>query len=102
MNILAQPPKDQAMISNEADRQADYVAPSADVESTDIGYVIGAEMPGVEKDGLEITADRGELIILGRRKPIEVTGELIYRESERVVVQGDLASVVASMLLAAR
>jgi len=34
----------------------------------------------VEKDGLEITVDRGELIILGRRKPIEVTGEPIYRE----------------------
>jgi HSP20 family protein len=68
------------MISNEADRQADYVAPSADVESTDIGYVIRAEMPGVENDGLEITVDRGELIMLGRRKPIEVTGELIYRE----------------------
>jgi HSP20 family protein len=80
MNILAKPKKDQGMISNEADRQADYVAPSADVESTDVGYVIRAEMPGVEKDGLEITVDRGELIILGRRKPIEVTGELIYRE----------------------
>ena len=80
MNILAKPKKDQGMISNEDDRQADYVAPSADVESTDIGYVIRAEMPGVEKDGLEITVDRGELIILGRRKPIEVTGELIYRE----------------------
>ena len=80
MNILAQPKKDQGMISNEADRQADYVAPSADVEFTDVGYVIRAEMPGVEKDGLEITVDRGELIILGRRKPIEVTGELIYRE----------------------
>ena len=80
MNILAKPKKDQGMISNEADRQADYVAPSADVEFTDVGYVIRAEMPGVEKDGLEITVDRGELIILGRRKPIEVTGELIYRE----------------------
>ena len=50
------------------------------LESTDVGYVIRAEMPGVEKDCLEITVDRGELIILGRRKPIEVTGELIYRE----------------------
>ena len=80
MNILAKPKKDQGMISNEADRQADYVAPSADVESTDIGYVIRAEMPGVEKDDLEITVDRGELIMLGRRNPIEVTGELIYRE----------------------
>ena len=80
MNILAKHKKDQGMISNEADRQADYVAPSADVESTDIGYVIRAEMPGVEKDDLEITVDRGELIMLGRRNPIEVTGELIYRE----------------------
>jgi HSP20 family protein len=80
MNILSQPKKNQAMISDEDDRQAVYVAPSADVESTDVGYVIRAEMPGVEKDGLEITVDRGELIILGRREPIEVTGELIYRE----------------------
>jgi HSP20 family protein len=80
MNILSQPKKDQAMISDEDDRQAVCVAPSADVESTDVGYVIRAEMPGVEKDGLEITVDRGELIILGRREPIEVTGELIYRE----------------------
>jgi len=47
------------------------------LESTDVGYVIRAEMPGVEKDSHEITVDRGELIILGRRKPIE---ELIYRE----------------------
>jgi HSP20 family protein len=80
MNMLSQPKKDQAMVSDEDDRQAVYVAPSADVESTDVGYVIRAEMPGVEKDGLEITVDRGELIILGRREPIEVTGEVIYRE----------------------
>jgi HSP20 family protein len=80
MNILSQPKKDQAMVSNEDDRQAVYVAPSADVGSTDVGYVIRAEMPGVEKGGLEISVDRGELLILGRRKPIEVTGELIYRE----------------------
>ena len=84
MNILSQPKKDQAMVSNEDDRQAVYVAPSADVESTDVGYVIRAEMPGVEMDCLEITVDRGELIILGRRKPIEVTGELIYREIRRL------------------
>jgi HSP20 family protein len=80
MNTLSQPKKDQAMVSNEDDRRAVYVAPSADVGSTDVGYVIRAEMPGVEKDGLEISVDRDELLILGRRKPIEVTGELIYRE----------------------
>ena len=80
MNILSQPKKDQAVVSNEDDRQAVYAAPWADVGSTDVGYVIRAEMPGVEKDGLEISVDRDELLILGRRKPIEVTGELIYRE----------------------
>jgi HSP20 family molecular chaperone IbpA len=53
MNIPSQPPKDQAMVPNEDDRQALYVAPPADVESTDVGYVIRAEMLGVEKDSLE-------------------------------------------------
>ena len=80
MTILSQPLKNQAMVPNEGDRQAVYAPPLADVASTEIGYVIRAEMPGVEKDALEITVERGELIILGRRKPIEVTGELIYRE----------------------
>ena len=80
MNIHSQPLKDQAMVPNEGDRQAVYVSPPADIASTDIGYVIRAEMPGVEKDALEITVEHGELIILGRRKPIEVTGELIYSE----------------------
>jgi HSP20 family protein len=80
MYIPSQPLKDQAMVPIEGVREAVYVTPPADIAFTDIGYVIRAEMPGVEKDALEITVERGELIILGRRKPIEVTGELIYRE----------------------
>ena len=80
MSTLSQPLTDHAMVPNEGDRQAAYVAPPADVTFTDVGYVIRAEMPGVEKDDLEITVEHGELIILGRRKPIEVSGELIYRE----------------------
>jgi len=66
-----QPLKDQPTVPNEGDRQAAYIAPPADVDFTDVGYVIRAEMPGVEKDTLEITVEHGELIILGRRKPIE-------------------------------
>jgi HSP20 family protein len=57
-----------------------FVTPLVDIETTDDGYVIRAEMPGVDKDGLEITVDNGEMIILGRRKPAEFTAELIYRE----------------------
>jgi HSP20 family protein len=80
MNTISQPLKDQAMVPNEGDRQTVYAAPLADVASTEVGYVIRAEMPGVEKDALEITVEHGELTILGRRKPVEVAGELIYRE----------------------
>jgi HSP20 family protein len=80
MKVLSQPPEEQAMVPTEHNRQAVYVTPLVDLESTDNGYVIRAEMPGVEKDGLEITVDHGELVILGRRRPIEVTGEPIYRE----------------------
>ena len=68
------------MVLNEDNRPVGYVTPLVDIESTDDGYVIRAEMPGVEKSDLEITVDNGELMILGRRKPMEVTGELIYRE----------------------
>ena len=68
------------MAPNEDNRPVAFVTPLVDIETTDDGYVIRAEMPGVEKGGLEITVDNGELTILGRRKPTEFTAELIYRE----------------------
>ena len=68
------------MVPNEDNRPAALVTPLVDIETTDDGYVIRAEMPGVEKGDLEITVDNGELMILGRRKPTEFTAELIYRE----------------------
>jgi HSP20 family protein len=79
MNIPSLPSKEQAMPPNEDNRPA-FVTPLVDIETTDGGYVIRAEMPGVEKGGVEITVDHGELTILGRRKPTELTSELIYRE----------------------
>ena len=68
------------MAPGEDNRPAALMTPLVDIETTDDGYVIRAEMPGVEKGGLEITVDNGELTILGRRKPTELTAELIYRE----------------------
>ena len=80
MNIPSQLPKKQVMVPNEDNRPVAYVTPLADIESTDDGYVIRAEMPGVGKGELEVTVDNSELIILGRRKPTNFTAELIYRE----------------------
>jgi HSP20 family protein len=80
MNIFSQPQKEQATVSQEENRPVGYVTPLADIESTDDGYIIRAEMPGVDKGDLEITVDNGELMILGHRRPTEFAAELIYRE----------------------
>jgi HSP20 family protein len=80
MNIPSQSPKEPSRVPKEDPHQAVYVTPRVEIESRDDGYLIRAEMPGVEKGGLEITVDNGELIILGRRTPLAVTGEAVYRE----------------------
>jgi HSP20 family protein len=44
-----------------------WLAPDVDIYETKEGYTILAEMPGVNKAGLEVTVDGNELTILGRR-----------------------------------
>ena len=64
------------------DRSAreEYVSPEVNIFETGEGYVLEAEMPGVGKDGLEITVEENELTITGRRTAEPVTGELLFRE----------------------
>jgi HSP20 family protein len=38
-------------------------------------------MPGVNKDGLEVTVENGQLQIFGRRAQLPVSGKEVYRES---------------------
>jgi HSP20 family protein len=64
-------------------RQVYYVTPPADVESTENAYIVRAEMPGVDKSNLEITVDKGELAIVGRRHIEPPPGEPVYLEIRR-------------------
>jgi len=80
MNITNQQQKESAVIARQEQRPTQYVTPLADVESTAEGYTIHAEMPGVDKSGLEITVDNGELTILGHRHIEQASGEPVYRE----------------------
>lgn len=50
------------------------------VENTD-GYELQVELPGVNRAGLEVTVENGELTIVGRRQPFQTEAELVYRES---------------------
>ena len=66
---------------------AEYVLPGVNIYETKDGYLLEAEMPGVGKDGLEITLDGNELTITGRRNVESVAGEQLFRERSRVDFQ---------------
>lgn len=57
-----------------------YVAPDVNIYETKDGYALEAEMPGVNKDGLEITLEGHEITITGRRAAEVVPGETLFRE----------------------
>ena len=59
-----------------------FVSPEVNIFETKDGYVLEAEMPGVSKDGLEITLEGNELTIEGQRGREPVTGDPVYRESQ--------------------
>jgi len=69
--------------TRESDRgQAEQftMAPAGVTEISD-GYTLEIEMPGVKKDGLEISVENNELMIIGRRSLLTAEGTLIHRES---------------------
>jgi HSP20 family protein len=76
-------PVTQQQQAQPAERRS-YALPVVDVESTADGYTLRAEMPGVNKSGVEITAENGDLVIVGHRALLDVTGEPIHRESRPV------------------
>lgn len=57
-----------------------YLIPVADIASSGDAYVLQVEMPGVDKSGLELTVENGELLIVGHRRQIDSIGEPVYRE----------------------
>ena len=69
--------------TRESDRgQAEqFITPPASVTEIGDGYMLEIEMPGVKKDGLDISFENNELTIVGRRSLPAVEGMLIHRES---------------------
>ena len=80
MNTTLNQTQSQPTAQNGGSR-VNYLTPLANILETKDGYVLEAEMPGVNKDGLDITVENGELTIVGRRAPVENRGREIYRES---------------------
>ena len=63
------------------DRPTEFVSPEVNIFETRDGYVLEAEMPGVNKEGLQITLDGNEITIVGHRQVETLTGNALFRES---------------------
>ena len=72
--------KNEVTKADQHDQTRYYTTPLVDIEVTPEGYELRAEMPGVGKDGVEITVENGQLTLVGHRRPVQVSGERIYRE----------------------
>lgn len=59
----------------------EFVSPVVNIIESKEGYVLEAEMPGVSKDGLEITLEGTELTLVGHRNAPPLSGEVLFRES---------------------
>jgi HSP20 family protein len=71
------------------DQVVKYVSPEVNIVETKDGYVLEAEMPGVNKAGIELTLENTELTIVGHRHVEQMAGEALLRESP----QGDYRRV---------
>lgn len=77
MNAIAQQEKQREGTT----RPINYVTPEVNIFETKNGYVLEAEMPGVSKEGLEITLEGNEITLVGRRQPETLKADVLYRES---------------------
>jgi HSP20 family protein len=80
MKAVAQHDNNQAVRENQLTERR-YFAPDVNIYETKDAYVLEAEMPGVAKDGLEITLEGNALTLVGHRSDESPTGQALYRES---------------------
>lgn len=79
----------KATVQNEARPAAaqqndrNYVSPQVNIFENKDGYVLEAEMPGVNKEGLEITLEGNEMAIVGHRHLETPGGQTVFRESQQ-------------------
>ena len=62
-------------------RTEHFITPIASVTEDGDAYQLKVEMPGVSKEGLEISVENNELSIIGRRTLPPIEGTIIHRQS---------------------
>ncbi|MBV8098814.1 MAG: Hsp20/alpha crystallin family protein [Verrucomicrobia bacterium] len=81
MNIVSQ---EHQKSGQQPTEQVTYAAPYVDIEPAESGYVLRAEMPGVNRNGIQITVEDGNLVLVGQQQPLSVSGEALHRETRQL------------------
>ena len=79
MKTVAEKPKQETRPVADVGRP--YVAPEVNIYEAEDRFVLQAEMPGVSKDGLEITLEGNTLTFAGHRSEEARPGNVLYSES---------------------
>ncbi len=79
MNTLVRENRSSASNGDRAEEQ--FIAPASTVFESADGYTLEVEMPGVNKEALEMWVENNEITIVGRRSIPAVEGTLLHRES---------------------
>jgi len=62
------------------ERKTQYFRPAVDISEHADGLILRYDMPGVAKDHVDISIDKGTLSVVGRAQP-ETSGTAVYRET---------------------
>jgi HSP20 family protein len=61
-----------------------FFTPPTNIREVKDAYILEVEMPGVSKQGLDVTVEGNDLIILGRRSDPPLEGMPVIRESRPI------------------
>ncbi|MDB6032316.1 MAG: hspA 2 [Verrucomicrobiales bacterium] len=59
-----------------------FICPQVNIFETKEGYLLEADLPGVTKEGLEVTLEGTTLTLVGRRAGEKFSADPLYRESK--------------------
>jgi HSP20 family protein len=79
MKSVTKPEKGQG--ENRPFREREYLLPPVNIIENKDGFCLEAEMPGVNKQGLDVLLEGNELTLIGRRQQESLDAELLYCES---------------------
>ncbi len=70
-----------APVAEQPETAQNFVSPEVNIHETTDGYVLEADLPGVNKTGLDIAVEANILTITGHRTQVNQPAEPVYRGS---------------------